>query len=159
MTQNAISTKGLAVNAAFLKDIKDDNRHLKELVDRIDPFVSRTEIAANHWPELIRCFASLRDQLALHFSLEEAYGYFDEAIDACPELSIQAESLRNEHTKLFESIRIIADAAGEVSGEQNEKLEKLLVRYQTFLTMFQKHEELELKLILEAMDDDIGVCD
>ncbi|WP_442508092.1 hemerythrin domain-containing protein [Novipirellula sp. SH528] len=159
MTQNATSTRRLAVNAAFLKDIKDDNHHLKILVDKIGPMVSHPKIATNHWLEIIDLFSEFRDQLALHFSLEEAFGYFDEAIDTSPELSTQAETLRSQHTTLFESIRHLTESASEVTADQEEKIARLLVRYDTFLRSFAQHEEAELKLILEAFDDDIGVGD
>ena len=104
MTDHAVSTRGLTVNAAFLKDIKDDNHQLKSLMDQLTPLTSHCQTAINHWPELIQLFDALRDQLALHFSLEEAYGYFDDAIDTEPQLTTLAECLRGEHAKLFESI-------------------------------------------------------
>ncbi|TWU20515.1 hypothetical protein Pla52o_43930 [Novipirellula galeiformis] len=159
MNNNATSTRRLAVNAAFLKDIKDDNHHLKVLIDKIGPMVSHPKIAANHWTELVELFAELRDQLALHFSLEEAFGYFDEAIDTSPELSTNAEALRSQHTSLFEAIRHLTESASELTTEHEDRISRVIVRYDTFLRAFATHEEAELKLILEAFDDDIGVGD
>ncbi|MFG0261616.1 MAG: hemerythrin domain-containing protein [Novipirellula sp. JB048] len=159
MINDVTSTRRLAVNAAFLKDIKDDNHHLKVLVDKIAPMVSHREIAMNHWPELVDLFAELRDQLAFHFSLEEAFGYFDEAIDTSPELSINAEALRSQHTSLFESIRHLTETASDLTAEDEERIGRVLVRYEQFLRAFANHEEAELKLILEAFDDDLGVGD
>ncbi len=159
MTTHAVSTRRLAVNAAFLKDIKDDNHQLKILIDKIKPMVSHEKIAMNHWQELIGLFSELRDQLAVHFSLEEAYGYFDEAIDTSPELSTNAETLRAQHTTLFESLRHIAEAAAEVPSDQEERIARVVHRYCTFEQQFAAHEEAELRMILEAFDDDIGVGD
>jgi hemerythrin-like domain-containing protein len=149
----------LVVNAAFLREIKDDNRHLKALWDRLLPMLSHPETARNHWRELISGLAELRDQLAIHFSLEEAYGYFDEAIDAAPRLSTQAEVLRSEHADLFGMIRDLADGILEFDGERPEHVTKLLSRFERFRRRFERHEEAELTLILESLDDDLGVGD
>ncbi|TWU35124.1 hemerythrin domain-containing protein [Novipirellula artificiosorum] len=159
MKQNTSSTRRLAVNAAFLKDIKDDSHHLKVLLEKISPMVSHEKIASNHWGEIVELWSELRDQLALHFSLEEAYGYFEEAIDTAPELSTKAEQLRGQHTQLFESIRRLVEAASEAPADQEERIAKLLTRYMSFIKSFQVHEEAELTLILEALDSDLGVCD
>lgn len=159
MPKTDTKTRGLTINAAFLKDIKDDNRDLKILLDSILPLAQHHKTATNHWPELICLFADLRDQLALHFSLEEAYGYFDDAVGSAPQLSSSAESLRNQHSQLFERIRDLADSALEVSADSEEKVTRLLKEYDRFRQSFEEHEEAELKLILDALDDDIGVGD
>lgn len=169
MSDSSAKTRRLTVNAAFLKDIKDDNRDLKILIDRMKVLTQPLQAAANHWPELIQLFADLRDQLALHFGLEEAYGYFDLAIDSDAELSICADTLRSQHAGLFEEVRHLAEAAAEactgdepiegVTPEVTTAQEKILRRFETFLHQFNNHEEAELKLILDALDDDIGVGD
>ncbi len=149
----------LMINAAFLQEIKDDNRQLKSLWDRLLPLLARPETAQNHWSELIVGLAELRDQLAMHFSLEEAYGYFDDAVDAAPQLSVRAETLKSEHPKLFAQVRDLADRIGETDPEQTEHVGKLLARFDTFRRDFEQHEEAEVKLILESFDDDLGVGD
>lgn len=152
-------TRGLSVNAAFLKDIKDDNRDLKNLFDKLQPLAEHQQTAINHWPELIQLCSALRDQLALHFSQEEAYGYFDDAIDAAPQLSLNAESLRRQHTELFQTICELSEQVFEVSQESEESVAGFLKSLIGFQSAFQEHEEAELKLILDAMDSDIGVGD
>ncbi len=159
MSRMKTSTRSLAVNAAFLKDIKDDNHHLKVLLDKIRPLAAHNQTATNHWVELIQLVSELRDQLALHFSLEEAYGYFDDAITSAPQLSTTAEILRGQHPKLFERIRDLADSALEVSTESDEQVSKFLTALESFRQSFEEHEEAELRLILDALDDDIGVGD
>ncbi len=159
MKKSKTRTGHVAVNAAFLKDIKDDNRELKALMDKIQPLASQLPTAVNHWPELIRLFADLRDQLAMHFSLEEAFGYFEDAIITAPQLSVTAERLRGEHAVLFQQIRDLADLAFEVPAEADEQISMLLKRFDDFQSKFQRHEEAELTLILDAMGDDIGVGD
>jgi hypothetical protein len=159
MATTDTKTRRLSVNAAFLKDIKDDNRHLKILLDRIGPLAEHQQTATNHWAELIGLFSDLCDQLALHFSLEEAFGYFDDAIMTAPQLSVSAELLRGQHSHMFVQIRGLADRALEISPERVEQVTQLLKEYDQFRKIFEKHEEAELKLILDALDDDIGVGD
>ncbi len=149
----------LAVNAAFLQEIKEDNRQLKTLWDELLPKVSHHETAKNHWPELIAGLAELRDQLAIHFSLEEAYGYFDDAVDIAPHLSMTAESLKGQHSTLFAKIRDLADFILELNPESADHVKKMLRKFDSFRTDFEAHEESELKLILQSFDDDLGVGD
>ncbi|MEE2935539.1 MAG: hemerythrin domain-containing protein [Planctomycetota bacterium] len=159
MASTDIKTRHLAVNAAFLKDIKDDNHDLKAIVDQIAPLSEHYQTAVNHWPELVGLLEQLRDQLALHFSLEEAYGYFDDAINQAPQLSVDAECLRSQHPSLFKTIRGLADSVLEVNTDNIEHVQKFLNDYRSFQQQFAAHEEAELKLILDAMDDDLGVVD
>ena len=159
MPEANTSTRQLAVNAAFLQEIKEDNVHLKELWDRIAPLALHIETATNHWPELITLLADLRDQLAIHFTLEEAFGYFDEAVDVAPQLSMKAESLRGDHRSLFAQIRDLADRITEVSLESETQLSEFMKLFLKFRHAFEYHEEAELKLILESLDDDLGVGD
>ena len=170
MNVNSIATRRLTVNAAFLKDIKDDNRDLKILVDRLRHLTQPHPTASHHWPELVRLLADFRDQLAMHFGLEEAYGYFDSAIDADAELSCVAESLKLQHASLFESARHLAETADDIgkarpddaeiiegkTPELTPAQEKVLARLDRFLFDFHRHEEAELKLILDALDEDLG---
>jgi iron-sulfur cluster repair protein YtfE (RIC family) len=158
-SQNLSGSRSLSVNAAFLKDIKDDNRELKHLLDQLTPMTSHPEIASNHWSEIAQVLADLRDQLAFHFSLEEAYGYFDEAVETEPQLSMTAGMLKNEHTELFEHARSLADQVVDVPSSEREKIAKFLTKLQKFRFQFERHEEAELKLILDALSDDIGVGD
>ena len=159
MENSNTKTRQLAVNAAFMKDIKDDNRDLKALMDKIRPLAVQFPMAVNHWPEMIALFADLRDQLAMHFALEEAYGYFEDAIITAPQLSVTAECLRSQHSSLFQQVCELADRALEVSPDAEEQIEEFLERFNRFQSEFEKHEEGELILILDAMDDDIGVGD
>jgi hypothetical protein len=154
-----VQTRGLSINAAFLKDIKDDSRDLKLLFDQIEPLANHAQTAVNHWPELISLFANLRDQLALHFSLEEAYGYFDDALDAAPQLSVNAECLRGQHSNLYQRISELAERALEIPSDRIELVTNFIDQLNEFSRAFAMHEEAELKLILQAMDDDIGVGD
>ncbi len=156
---HATRTRRLSINAAFLKDIKDDNRELKSLLDRIYPLTEHPQIAVNHWPEMVLLMGELRDQLALHFSLEEAFGYFEQAIETAPQLSLMAEQLRGEHATIFERCRELADQIHEVDSDRAEKVAGFLVHFHRFRHSFEHHEEAEVKLIVESLNDDIGAGD
>lgn len=153
MSQASVSTKQVTVNAAFLKEIKEDNLLLKQLWDKVIPLAERPQMAANHWRELVELLSELRDQLAIHFSLEEAYGYFDEAIDIAPQLSTVAQCLRSEHTKLFAEVRDLTESAIDARADREDDIAKVMESFQGFRQRFERHEECELELILQTMDD------
>ena len=97
----------------------------------------------------------------MHFALEDAYGYFDDAIAEAPRLSEQAEVLRRQHDDLFLQICELVEAAEQLLyGERAERgRATLAVSYRDFHTAFHVHESRENELILEAFDSDIGVGD
>lgn len=159
MDNSESTNRQLTVNAAFLKDIKDDNRELKLLMDQISPLVDPLPTALNHWSELVPLLADLRDQLAMHFALEEAYGYFDDALVTAPQLNVTAQCLRGQHAELFAHIVKLADQAAETPVDAETRIAKLLKQFGQFRDAFQEHEEAELNLILTAMGDDLGVGD
>lgn len=151
----------VSVNAAFLQEIKDDNRELKHL------FAQTAEIAFNpsttgsstrHLTDLI---IQLRDQLAMHFSLEEAFGYLDDAIAVAPRLSELAETLRSEHTQLFAVICDLAEHAEQLLHHERaaHSIDYILQELSSFCRKFQIHETRENELILQSLYDDIGVGD
>ncbi|MEL6894535.1 MAG: hemerythrin domain-containing protein [Planctomycetota bacterium] len=147
------------VNAAFLQVIKDDNLRLKDLLDSTRALMGHTEIIRNHFSELCVLMDDLSDQLAMHFSLEEAFGYFEDAIDASPHLSVAAINLRNEHCGLFVMARDLADTMAELDPQNEEHMRRIGDAFQQFDGDLKRHEAEELKLILSAMDDDLGVGD
>lgn len=159
MSSASDRSRRITVNAAFLKDIKDDNRELKTLLDKIAPLAEHPQVAVNHWRELVELLAGLRDQLAFHFTLEEAYGYFEDAVVSAPQLSVSAECLRSQHPGLFERIRHLAEKSQEISADSHEKISRLLDEFAHFRREFEQHEEEELRLILDALEDDLGVGD
>lgn len=94
-----ISTSAVGINAAFLQEVKEDNVMLHDLLGAASKVLDPTE----HTPIQPRCmadlFAKLRDQLAIHFSLEEALGYLDDVIVQSPRLCEVAFELRAEHER------------------------------------------------------------
>ena len=71
-----VATRTVTINAAFLHEIKEDHERLRTLL------AEAFGMCQTRRPELIRprrfasLLAELRDQLAMQFALEGAYGYF-----------------------------------------------------------------------------------
>ena len=94
------TTGTVTVNPAFLLEIKEVNQDLWRLLTELRHRCQRP-LAPAHCRHLIDKLCQLRDQLALHFSLEEAYGYFEDPVEVAPQLCRQAEQLRGEHKELY----------------------------------------------------------
>jgi hypothetical protein len=157
----AVATGSLTVNAAFLREIKEDNWRLHELLHQAGKMIegpSAHELSAR---QLVDTLGELRDQLALHFSLEEAYGYFEDAVQVEPRLSERAEELRSQHSTLFVNVCQIVDEGEQwLYGEAARDVLLLLkARFGKFLLDFRQHETREADLIMEAFDSDVGVGD
>ena len=161
MSSASDQSRRITVNAAFLKDIKDDNRELKTLLDKIAPLAEHPQVAVNHWRELVELLAGLRDQLAFHFTLEEAYGYFEDPIDVAPRLSEQADELRSEHGDLYADVVRISEALQDLPLDRptEDDLSMLQQMCGEFLHRFDHHEARENALISQAFNEDIGVGD
>jgi hypothetical protein len=155
------ATQILTVNAPFLREIKDDNRRLADLLVALRALTGNSVLLRNHWHRLVDLLARLCDQLALHFALEEAYGYFEDEFDVPPHLAERAEALQAERTDLFGSIRHIAEEAEEWRARRGSPHRLFLMarRFRHFDAELQNHEAAENALILEALQDDIGVGD
>jgi len=151
----------LTINAAFLQEIKDDNQRLRDLFSQARKLMEEADDPPKFVTQFSRVLSELRDQLAMHFALEEAYGYFDEAVHEAPRLSTQAEALRGQHKVLFEEICGIAEQAERLCYRRKvERMPaRLLAQFRAFDERLRNHEQQENELILAAFDDDIGTGD
>jgi hypothetical protein len=169
----AIVTGTFTVNAAFLREIKDENQHLQQLLSTLRRLTGIPIVVRNHRNRIRQLLEQLSDQLALHFALEEAYGYFEEAIDVAPRVSQRAEELRSEHASLYESISKISEAAQQWCARQlthDDESEdtiyhglsdarsfyRIVMQFHQFDEQLMQHEQAEHSLILEALERDIG---
>ncbi len=156
----ATVTSTVTVNAAFLQEIKEDNQHLQALLRSLrDAFGPHGEFPDRF--EVLSWLDELRDQLATHFALEEAYGYFEDPIQVSPRFATQAAALRDEHSSLFVQIRDLVDRADEKLRAEDWLPGWNAVRnaFRRFDASFRRHEQQENELILQALDVDIGVGD
>ena len=156
-----ITTRRVTVNAAFLQEIKEVNHDLWRLladVRRMCDTPATIDSAPRRFFGLVE---ELRDQLALHFALEEAYGYFDDPIDVAPRLCRQANELRAEHDELYLMIVDLSETS-EVLTQPDRVIGTVLTavaQFQAFDQRFHRHEALENELIMQGYGDDIGVGD
>jgi hypothetical protein len=148
----------VTVNAAFLQEIKEDAREFRQLLTQATAMLEPAQLPALDCKCLVDLLGKLRDQLALHFTLEEAYGYFEDAIDAAPRLSQQAETLRNQHQSLFAEFCQLVELSEQLLYHEvgEERIEQVARRFQRFRAELQLHESREHELILAAFNDDIG---
>jgi hemerythrin-like domain-containing protein len=148
----------VTINPAFFQEIKDDNRHLRDLRIAVQALIENRRVLRSHRNRLVTLLDELRDQLGMHFTLEETFGYFDDAIDVAPHLSESADRLRQEHGELFATVVDITDntVAAQGNGFPSQQTEKLVDRIHEFEQQLTKHEEEETRLIFEAMNRDIG---
>jgi hypothetical protein len=157
----AVLTGTLTVNAAFLREIKEDNRRLRELFDQTAEMCRRPCRGTRAVRQIVDHFWELRDQLALHFTLEDAYGYFEDALMESPRLSGEAERLHAQHESLFLEMCQLVDLAEEVLYHERHESEgsSVTAGFHAFQARFERHERAENELIRAAFDDDIGVGD
>jgi hypothetical protein len=154
-------TGTITVNAAFLQDLKDDNIHLQRLLaalhGALSPPLGRRIRPAN----LADLLGRLRDQLATHFSLEEFFGYFDDALDVAPRFSARADVLVAQHATLFEEICEIVEEAERLAYHESSGsgIQIVAERYHAFHQRLESHESCENELIMDALNEDIGEGD
>lgn len=153
-------TGTITVNAAFLQEIKEVNHELWDLLKSLRHRCQRP-IAPGQCRQLIDKLCHFRDQLALHFSLEEAYGYFEDPVEVAPQLSRQAEKLRGEHKELYLELCDLVERAERMFYDEQHAALALWIGPE-FLELDQRirsHEERENELIMDAYEGDIGVGD
>ena len=156
----ATVTKTITINAAFLQEIKEDDTELRRQLNRTRELLSG-EPSLVKPRELVDRLGELRDQFALHFSLEEAYGYFEDAIEAAPWLHRQAESLKEEHRHLFLDLCHLEEEAERLLyHEAAPKLLRAIARdFHEFHERFFDHESRENDLILLSISEELGEGD
>lgn len=150
-------TKTVTLNAAFMQEIKEDNQRLYALLEEVRTACSRRPATFVEPERLAERLAELRDQLALHFSLEEAVGYFDDPLDVAPEIGERAETLRSQHADLYREVVSIADCAEDMlSLRRRPSLRQLVIRARRFCRDLEIHEAEESDLMWTVYHRDIG---
>jgi hypothetical protein len=157
----ASATRTVTVNAAFLQEIKEVHDELWQLLGELRQRVSEPFTERSERQQLISDLELLRDQLALQFALEEAYGYFEDPAYVAPQLCQQAMELRSEHRTLYAAASAVVDLShhlhrrGPLSTFQN----RVATSFVQFEEHLQRHEAKENELIQQEYSDDIGCGD
>lgn len=155
------ATTTLAVNPAFLQEIKDSNPDLWDTVHRLRQVCEEDQQS----PVLIsrqltRLLDTLRDQVALQFTLEESYGYMavPQHISSEQHNSIDLGELaartQMQHGMLYLQLTDLAEQAEELQyrGVQTPQLRRLVERTRDFDDALRAHERTENELIGRSFD-------
>ncbi len=157
MSTTAIKTGSLTINAAFLKEIKDDNNDLSNLIDATFDALNSQETHRVNSRSLFDILSQIRDYLAMHFALEDEFGYFDDAVDVPFQLSCQADILKAQHEQFYSEICHIVEAAESLLHGKPKSVvmkRKVIEAFKGFYTRFQEHEEAERELVFESFQRD-----
>lgn len=155
--RSSIPEGTVVVNRAFLQDIKSENRALRQTLRGIGDELS----AQNPRPrQLAEQLTSLRDLLAMHFSLEETFGYFDDPCQLSPQMSDEAKSLRSQHGPLYRQLcDLVAQAQQLHDGTSQHELPSVRTGFFGFYARLQEHERREGELVICSLYEEIGVGD
>ncbi len=152
------ATATFTVNGAFLQEIKEASSELWQLLARVRRLC--------HWPIstqasaklLVDTLRQLLDELGTYFTLEEAYGYFEDPLSVAPQVSRRAHDLRNQHRRLYSEFGSIVDQAEQYLYDR--RLSNLTTftasRFDAFYQQFQDHEASEGELILQVYCHHVG---
>jgi len=153
------TTGTVTVNAAFFQEIKDVNQELWAMLEDARDRIARP-VSAGQCRSLVELLARLRDQLALHFALEEAYGYFEDPEFVAPMLGQEAEKLRGEHKDIYMRLcRVVELAEKWYYANETITLARCLgPAFRDFDRRLRQHEERENALIFDMLGD-TGVGD
>jgi hypothetical protein len=144
----------LAVNPAFLQEIKDSNPELSHILHELRQLLHSNESASEISRRLARLLDDLRDQLSLQFSLEESYGYIAVPTYSSRTLSELATRVQSQHGMLYMQISDLAEQAEELQyrGVEQTQLHVLLQRAREFDSDLRQHENAEQELIERSYD-------
>lgn len=154
-------TGTVTINPAFLQEIKEVNDELWSLLARIRHACSRPIALSGNCRHLVNLLLELRDQLALHFALEEAYGYFDDPVDVSPRTAYEAEKLRAEHRRLYSHLSDLVERAETMleEGQQTMLATSIPGQFILFDEALQNHEHRENELLMSMLEEEIGTGD
>lgn len=157
----ATATQTVTVNAAFLQEIKEVNHDLWRLLADVRRMCNSPATIDSAPRRFFGLIEELRDHLALHFALEEAYGYFEDPIDVAPRLCRQANELRAEHHELYLMMVDLSETSELLTQPRFVigAVLKVVGQFQSFDQRLQRHESRENDLIMQEYGDDIGVGD
>ncbi|MGV3486400.1 MAG: hypothetical protein ACO1RT_18425 [Planctomycetaceae bacterium] len=139
----------LAVNPAFLEEIKDSNTHLWQQLAQLRETCDSREARSSVLHRLVPLMNEVRDLLALQFALEESYGYIEVPASIATPLPHSIEHARAQHCALYLKASELAEQAEELEyrGWVAERVDQLVRQVVQFDLQFQDHERTERELI------------
>lgn len=151
----------VTINAAFLQELKEVNQELWQTLDNVRALCGQPLSMRLHSRSLVDLLARLRDLLAMHFALEEAFGYFHHAKEVEPEMDRSAKQLRAQHSPMYLRASELADRAENFWRERDDAMltAVLPVGVDQFVRDLLQHEAGENELIYRTLYESIGVAD
>lgn len=151
----------VALNAAFMWEVKSVNEELWQVVELLETIFKRPHLIAGRSRKLIRLLEQLLDLVGMQFTLEEAYGYFDDPEYVEPAVSSEAVKLRDEHATLYASLMKLVERTQDFFFEHDENglIYKVPSQFHAFMEQFHEHDQRECALTLTSMNQDLGVGD
>ena len=149
----------MTVSPAFMQEIKEDDLRLQRLLNEFRQVISGQRLTQSGGRRLAALVSNVRDHVAFHFALEEAFGYFEDPVAVAPRLCERVEELRAEHVDLFTEVCRIVDVFEDSAPGLPADLTAVQDMCCEFLGHFEAHEAAENALISQAFNEDLGVGD
>jgi len=142
-------TKTVALNPAFLEEIKDSNLELWAVLGCVRETCDRGENRVLLLRDLVQTLNQLRDLVALQFALEESYGFVEISTWTSPDLMMSIDHVRSQHIGLYLRISELAECAEEMQyrGAGVNHISGLVARILVFELQLMDHERAERALI------------
>jgi hypothetical protein len=151
----------VTINAGFFEEIKEAHVDVCAKVEQIMLLARQSSWTESTCCQLTDELDHLVELIESYFSLEEAFGYFDDPVYVSACYSDRVNELRSEHGNLLLVLSHIRDHASRLlyNGRLSESADAILSRLRVFCDQLDQHEVRERELITEAFSSDIGCCD
>lgn len=149
----------MGVNAAFLQDVKDDDRQVPSIMAMVMAILEPPGQTGSLSAELLPLLRRLYGAVKYRFEMEEALGYMEDAVNVAPRLCRKAELLLDQHQSLLDDLQQIVELAHlRLRDTDRSKPGLASVRdpFAIFLDRFSAHEADENDLIVDSLYFDIG---
>jgi hypothetical protein len=148
MSVSTLSTT-LAVNPAFLEEIKDSNSTLWEQINALRAICECREVRSVVLQRLVVLLNEVRDLLALQFALEESFGYMEVPATSSSRMPHSIDYVRSQHCAIYLLASDLAEQAEELQyrGLEAVQVDELVSQVKQFDLQLQDHERLERELI------------
>jgi hemerythrin len=134
-----------------LAELLAQHRDLRELLARIERVLAEQSTSIDEAAHLL---GQLGDKLVKHFALEEAGGYFSEALTQAPQLVARANDLLAQHPKMTREVKQLTETqASDAWWRETHQ------RFQALTAELLRHERSEDQLLQEAYGRDIAATD
>jgi hypothetical protein len=137
------------------REILDQHRALRELLERIGAMLRQRTASIDQVAELL---GQLGDTLIKHFTLEEAGGYYGDALLRAPQLLSRANDLLAQHPKMARKAQRLVEIAPLGAAARSWR-DETQMRFDAFVRELLDHERGEDCLIQEAYSRDVEASD